>query len=205
MHIFGFEVGLEEEAPFLRPGSPPDRKGRSRGWDDPVIRVLVAVDPFEQRQALAYAVRRRRPCARMLTVPPEELVRRAAQLTPDVIVCHPAGRAACASSLFCWVELGNEHAAEGPDSPRGTAEVLGPRSWTIGRDEIARVLADVDERDAPVMPQPGSGVGASLAHRPTKANASADLPGLKTHTREHPYKVTCNVRRPKGGRGPLGD
>jgi hypothetical protein len=57
---------------------------------------------------------------------------------PDVIVCHPA----CASSLCSWVELGHERAAESPDV---TAEVLGPRTWTSGRDEIARVLAGVDE------------------------------------------------------------
>lgn len=114
--------------------------------DDPTIRVLIAVDPFERRQALAYAVRRRRPGSRVLAVPPGELCRKIARLVPDVVVCHPAGRAARACGRCSRVELDDARAAEAPaEGSEKTAEVRKPKTWTIGPDEMSRVLAAVDQ------------------------------------------------------------
>jgi hypothetical protein len=52
-----------------------------------------------------------------------------------VVVCHPGGRAACGSGRCSWIELDYRRPAEAP----------GARTWTLGRDEMARVLAAADK------------------------------------------------------------
>ena len=109
--------------------------------------VLVAIDPLMYREAIAHAVRKRRPHAEVRTAEPENLDGEARRLAPDLIVCNRT-TAAVREFAHSWVEL---EVRPGSGSLDASVKVDSYPTTKVEQAEIDHVVAALDETERTLL------------------------------------------------------